>query len=420
MSKEVELSNFIWSIADLLRGPYRPPQYERVILPLVVLRRFDCVLETTKEKVVQVYAQTRQKHPDFISAHIDLKLNKITGQQFHNHSPLTFEKLKGDPDNIHLHLASYIQGFSENVQEIFNRFEFAAEIERMREHNILYLIILRFCEIDLHPSNVDNIAMGHIFEELIRKFNEQANETAGDHFTPREVIRLMVHLLFINDDASFNASALRKILDPTCGTGGMLSEAKNYFYAPEDGANQKIKLFVYGQDVNPRSYAIAASDLLLKEAPSAQLNSEIKYGDTLTDDQFKDHQFDYFLANPPFGVDWKKQETFIKREATREGFSGRFGAGLPRVNDGSFLFLQHMISKFYPVDKKKSFTGSRLAIVFNGSPLFTGGAGSGESEIRKWIIENDWLEAVVAMPEQMFYNTGIGTYIWIVTNRQGH
>lgn len=412
MSKSHELSNFIWSIADLLRGPYRPPQYERVMLPLVVLRRFDCVLESTKDAVLAKHSQYQGK---LEGDALDSVLNKISGQRFHNHSPLSFEKLKGDPDNAHLHLVSYINGFSENVRKIFERFEFGNEIERMREHNILFLVIKKFCEVDLHPDAVDNIEMGLLFEDLIRRFNEQANETAGDHFTPREVIRLMVNLLFMHDDDLLSKpGTVRKMLDPTCGTGGMLSEARKYLREHQAGA----RLFVYGQDFNPRSYAVAASDLLLRTNPDDAETSTIKFGDTLIDDQFPGERFDYFLANPPFGVDWKRQQKDVVREHEKLGFAGRFGAGMPRVNDGALLFLQHMVSKFEPVDQAKNLDGSRLAIVFNGSPLFTGGAGSGESEVRKWIIENDWLEAIVAMPEQMFYNTGIGTYVWVVTNRK--
>lgn len=412
MTKSHDLSNFIWSIADLLRGPYRPPQYERVMLPLVVLRRFDCVLEPTKQAVLTRYAQLKDKHE---GPALDLALNTISGQRFHNHSPLSFDKLKGDPDNVHLHLTSYINGFSENVRKIFERFEFTGEIERMREHNILFLVIKKFCEVDLHPGVVDNIEMGLLFEDLIRRFNEQANETAGDHFTPREVVRLMVNLLFMHDDDLLSKpNTVRKLLDPTCGTGGMLSEARKYLREHEAGA----RLFVYGQDFNPRSYAVAASDLLLRTSPNDAETSTIKFGDTLIDDQFEGEAFDYFLSNPPFGVDWKRQQKKIIDEHDKLGFAGRFGAGTPRVNDGALLFLQHMLSKFEPVEVKNNRHGSRLAIVFNGSPLFTGGAGSGESDIRKWIIENDWLEAIVAMPEQMFYNTGIGTYVWVVTNRK--
>ncbi len=346
---------------------------------------------------------------------LDKVLNKAAGQRFHNHSPLTFDKLKGDPDNIEKHLVSYIKGFSRNVRTIFDFFEFEAEIEKMREANILYLVISKFCEVDLHPDTVPNEEMGLIFENLIRKFNELANETAGDHFTPREVIRLMVNILFINDDKLLaTPGTVRKMLDPACGTGGMLAESQNYLREHHSAA----RLYAYGQDYNKRAFATAASDMLIKQVDHNGSGDNIRFGDSFTDDQFADEKFDYLLANPPFGVDWKKQQQEIERERDKLGFAGRFGAGLPRVNDGSLLFLQHMISKFDPVLPDKHKHGSRLAIVFSGSPLFTGGAGSGESDIRKWIIENDWLEAIIALPEQMFYNTGIGTYVWIVTNRK--
>lgn len=410
MADHYQLSNFIWQIADLLRGPYRPPQYERVMLPLTVLRRFDCVLTSTKD-IVLAEAKRYENSTTITGNALDEKLNKIAKQRFHNRSPLDFERLKGDPDNIDKHLVSYINGFSKNIRDIFDRFDFGAEIDKMREANILYLVVSKFCEIDLHPKAVDNIQMGLLFEDLIRRFNEAANETAGDYFTPREVIRLMVDILLSPDDEVLTQPGIiRKVLDPACGTGGMLSEAQNHLRKN----NQKASLWVFGQDFNPRAYAIAASDLLMKDGE----NSDIRFGDTLTEDRFPDDKFDYLLANPPFGVDWKKQQKFVQAERDKQGYSGRFGAGLPRVNDGSLLFLQHMISKFEPYQPEQKKSGSRLAIVFNGSPLFTGGAGSGESEIRKWVIENDWLEAIVALPEQMFYNTGIGTYIWIVTNRK--
>lgn len=408
-----ELANFIWNIADLLRGPYRPPQYERVMLPLVVLRRFDCVLEPTKTKVLAEY--DRRKGGKLGDDGLDKMLNNAAGQRFHNHSPLTFEKLKGDPDHIDKHLVSYINGFSANVRRIFDYFEFGNEIEKMREANILYLVVSKFCEIDLHPSVVKNEDMGLLFENLIRRFNELANETAGDHFTPREVIRLMVNLLFINDDELLaTPGTVRKLLDPACGTGGMLAEAQNYLR----DHHKEARLYVYGQDYNKRAYATAASDMLMKQVDHNGVGDNVRFGDTFIDDQFSVDTFDYFLSNPPFGVDWKKQQKEIQRESEKLGFGGRFGAGTPRVNDGALLFLQHMISKFEPVLPDQHKHGSRLAIVFSGSPLFTGGAGSGESDIRRWIMENDWLEAVVALPEQMFYNTGIGTYVWIVTNRK--
>jgi type I restriction enzyme M protein len=412
MPSHHELANLIWQIADLLRGPYRPPQYERVMLPMTVLRRFDCVLATTKAQVLRKDEQLKDKYKDEA---LDKVLNRAAGQRFHNHSPLTFEKLKGDPDNIDKHLVSYIKGFSSNVRTIFDFFEFETEIEKMREANILYLVVSKFCDVDLHPDSVPNEQMGLIFENIIRRFNELANETAGDHFTPREVIRLMVNILFINDDDLLTTpGTVRKLLDPACGTGGMLAEAQNYLREHHTAA----RLYVYGQDYNKRAFATAASDMLIKQVNHNGGSDNIRFGDSFTDDQFPEDKFDYFLTNPPFGVDWKKQQKEIQREHEKLGYGGRFGAGLPRVNDGALLFLQHMVSKFEPVLPDQHKYGSRLAIVFSGSPLFTGGAGSGESNIRKWIIENDWLEAIIALPEQMFYNAGIGTYIWIVTNRK--
>jgi type I restriction enzyme M protein len=406
-------SNLIWQIADLLRGPYRPPQYERVMLPMTVLRRFDCVLASSKPKVLAEHA--RLKGGKVEGEALDQRLNKAAGQRFHNHSPLDFQKLKGDPDNIEKHLVSYIKGFSTNVRDIFEFFEFENEIERMREANILYLVVSKFCDVDLHPKAVPNEQMGLIFENLIRRFNELANETAGDHFTPREVIRLMVSILFIHDDKLLaTPGTVRKLLDPACGTGGMLAEAQNYLRQHHGAA----KLYVYGQDYNKRAFATAASDMLMKQVDHNGTSNNVRYGDSFTEDQFAAETFDYFLTNPPFGVDWKKQQKEIQNEHDKRGFDGRFGAGLPRVNDGSLLFLQHMWDKRETVRPAEHKHGSRLAIVFSGSPLFTGGAGSGESDIRKWIIENDWLEAIIALPEQMFYNTGIGTYVWIVTNRK--
>ena len=405
-------ANLIWQIADLLRGPYRPPQYERVMLPMTVLRRFDCVLVPTKAKVLGDYQRAKDK---FRGEALDAWLTKAAAQRFHNHSPLDFEKLRGDPDHIAQHLVSYIQGFSANVRRIFEYFEFETEIEKMRESNILYLVVTKFCDVDLHPDRVPNEQMGLIFENLIRRFNELANETAGDHFTPREVIRLMVSILFIQDDALLaTPGTVRKLLDPACGTGGMLAEAQNYLREHHAAA----RLYLFGQDYNKRAYATAAADMLMKRVDHNGASDNIRFGDSFTDDRFTGESFDYFLTNPPFGVDWKRQKNEIVQERDKLGFAGRFGAGLPRVNDGSLLFLQHMLAKFEPVRPAEHKHGSRLAIVFSGSPLFTGGAGSGESEIRRWIIENDWLEAIIALPEQMFYNTGIGTYVWIVTNRK--
>ena len=407
-------ANLIWQIADLLRGPYRPPQYERVMLPMTVLRRFDCVLAPTKAEVLA--EQKRRKGGKLKGDALEKVLNRAADQRFHNQSDLDFEKLRGDPDQIVGHLNTYIQGFSADVRRIFvDYFDFGVEIEKMAEANILYLVVSKFGEVDLHPDRVPNEQMGLIFENLIRRFNELANETAGDHFTPREVIRLMVNLLFINDDELLaKPGIVRTLLDPACGTGGMLAEAQSYLR----DHHEQAQLYVYGQDYNPRAYAIAASDMLMKQVDHNGGGDNVRLGDSLTEDQFDAQTFDYFLTNPPFGVDWKQQAPEIKREHQARGYAGRFGAGLPRVNDGSLLFLQHMIDKFEPVRPDQQKRGARLAIVFSGSPLFTGGAGSGESNIRRWIIENDWLEAIVALPEQMFYNTGIGTYIWIVANNK--
>ena len=407
---QAELASFIWSVADLIRGPYRPPQYERVMLPMTVLRRFDCVLESTKPAVLKRYAQLKEGKVK----NLDPILNKVAGKGkdigFHNHSELDFQKLKGDPNHIAMNLVSYIKGFSGNVRTIFEYFDFEKEIEKLDEANRLYLIVSKFADVDLHPDSVDNIQMGTIFEDLIRRFNEAANETAGDYFTPREVVRLMVDLLLEPDEDAFKSGIIRKLLDPACGTGGMLSEAQRWVREQNPDAH----LIVYGQDNNDRAYAIAASDMLIK----GYQDSKIEYGNTFRDDKFPGEKFDYLLANPPFGVNWEAESKEIKQEREKLGYDGRFGPGLPRVSDGALLFLLHMISKFEPYDPAKEKNGSRLGIVFNGSPLFTGGAGSGESEIRRWIIENDWLEAIVALPEQMFYNTGIGTYVWIVTNRK--
>ena len=387
-------ANLIWQIADLLRGPYRPPQYERVMLPMTVLRRFDCVLAPTKAKVLAAYR--RRKGGRLKGDALDSVLDRAAGQRFHNHSDLDFDRLQGDPDRIAEHLSSYIAGFSANVRRIFEYFEFETEIEKMNEAHILYLVVSQFRNVDLHPDRIPNAQMGLLFENLIRRFNELANETAGDHFTPREVIRLMVDLLFIDDDELLaTPGAVRKLLDPACGTGGMLAEAQNYLREHHPQA----RLYVYGQDYNKRAYATAASDMLMKQVDHNGAADNVRFGDTFTDDRFSGETFDYFLTNPPFGVDWKMQKNEVRREHEKLGFAGRFGAGLPRINDGSLLFLQHMIAKFEPLRPAEHQHGSRLAIVLSGSPLFTGGAGSGESEIRRWIIENDWLEAIVALPD---------------------
>ncbi len=398
-----EKVNFIWSVADLLRGPYRPNQYKDVMLPMVVLRRLDCVLEPTKD-VVLAKAKTLKE-----SKIKDLEpiLNKVAKQSFHNTSRFTFEKLKGDPNNVAANLTQYLKSFSSRAREILEHFGFEEHIAKLDKANRLYLIVSKFCEIDLHPDKVSNIEMGYIFEELIRRFNEASNEEAGDHFTPREVIRLMVNLLFEPDNDILTKKGIVKTLyDSACGTGGMLSVSEEYLRE----LNPDARLEVFGQDYNDQAYAICGSDMMIK----GESLDNIHFGDSFTDDHHNGKTFDYMLANPPFGVEWKPEEKTITKEHEEQGYGGRFGAGLPRINDGSFLFLQHMISKM----KQPKEGGTRLGIVFNGSPLFTGAAGSGESNIRQWIIEHDWLDAIVALPDQLFYNTGISTYLWIVTNRK--
>lgn len=394
---------FIWSVADLLRGDYKQSEYGRVILPFVVLRRLDCVLQPTKDKVLA----TAQKLAGKIE-NLDPLLRQAAGdEQFYNTSPLTMTRLLDDPTNIADDLHTYLRAFSGGAADVLDKFDLHTQIDRLARADLLYLVVSKFCEIDLHPQAVSNIEMGYLYEELVRRFSELSNETAGEHFTPREVIRLMVNLLFIEDDDLLTKPGIVKTLaDPACGTGGMLSIAADHLRS----LNPKARLEVYGQELNPETYAICRSDMMLK----GQDASHIAYGNSFSDDGHAGKTFDYFLANPPFGVEWKKVEKAVRDEYETKGFAGRFGAGLPRINDGSFLFLQHMIAKMKPVEQG----GSRVAIVFNGSPLFTGAAGSGESEIRRWIIENDWLEAVVALPDQLFYNTGISTYFWIVTNRK--
>jgi len=401
MTNISEYSNFIWSVADNLRGDYKQADYGDVILPLTVIRRLDCVLADTKEKILKQYEKLKNKKLD----EPDILLNKTAGYKFHNHSKYDFKKLVADPDNIKANLRTYLNGFSQNAQDILEHFEFEKQIEKLDKADLLYQIVKKFEEIDMHPKKVTNLDMGYIFEELIRKFAELSNETAGEHFTPREVIRLMVNLLFINDrDILSKKGIVKTLYDPACGTGGMLTVAEDYL----NELNPDSRLELFGQEINPESYAICKSDMLI----TGHNAEHIKYKDTLREDLLK-NKFDYMLSNPPFGVKWSKSEKEVKKEHEELGYSGRFGAGLPSISDGSLLFLQTMISKMKPANG-----GSRIAIVFNGSPLFTGSAGSGVSNIRKWIIENDMLEAIVALPNQLFYNTGISTYIWIVTNRK--
>ncbi len=399
-----QMVNFIWSICNLLRGPYKRNEYRKVIIPLTVLRRFDCVLEPTKDKVLKEYDKLKGKPETVINA----QLSTITGETFYNLSRLNFKMLLDDPNQIAPNLNSYINAFSPNVRQIFERFDFGVQVNRMNEKNLLFNVVKSFAsdEIDLSPAKIDNMQMGYVFEELIRIGAEQSNEEAGEHFTPREVITLMVNLLLSPETDLRKSHVVKTIYDPACGTGGMLSVAENYLKT----LNSEAQPHLFGQDWNDEAWAICRADMLIKGEDS----DNIKQGCTFEHDGFKKEKFDYMLANPPFGVEWKQQQRAIESEHNTLGDDGRFGAGLPRINDGALLFLQHMISKM----RTQADGGSRIGIVFNGSPLFTGDAGSGESDIRKWIIGNDWLEAIVALPDQLFYNTGISTYIWIVTNRK--
>jgi type I restriction enzyme M protein len=396
------LSAFLWSVADLLRGDYKQSDYGKVILPFTVLRRLDCVLESSKPAVLAELAAKQQA-----KLNPEPFLLRKAGQSFYNTSPLDMKKLMGDQDHIRENLFAYIQGFSPAVRDIFERFEFHLQIDRLAKAGLLYQVTEKFVNVDLHPEAVDNSQMRLVFEELIRKFAEISNETAGEHFTPREVIRLMVNLIFIEDDDILSKpGVVRTIYDPTAGTGGMLSIAGEYL----EEHNPQARLTMFGQELNPESYAICKADMLIK----GQNVANIVFGTTLNDDGHPHRKFDYMLSNPPFGVEWKKVEKEVRKEHESQGFNGRFGPGLPRVSDGSLLFLLHLISKMRPAKDG----GSRFGIVLNGSPLFTGGAGSGESETRRYVLENDLLEAIIGLPTDMFYNTGISTYIWIISNRK--
>jgi len=400
MTNFQDKANFIWSVADLLRGDYKQAEYGKVILPFTILRRLDCLLEDTKPQVLKHYEKIKDQGDEMI----DMILNQKSGYRFfHNHSPFNFEKLVNDPDNIASNLRNYVAGFSVSVKEVFENFRFDEQIERLEEADLLFQTVKSFKNIDLY--NIEELEMGYIFEHLIRRFAEASNETAGEHFTPREVITLMVHLLFAEDSEIFEDGIIKNLYDPACGTGGMLSVADQYFN--EYNGKESSVLNLYGQELNPESYAICKSDMMIK----GQDPQNIKLGNSFSNDGLENETFDYMLSNPPFGVNWKKVRGKIKEEHEKKGFGGRFGAGLPNVNDGSMLFLQHMIHKMNP-------EGARIAIVFSGSPLFTGQAGQGVSNIRKWIIENDLLEGIIALPNQLFYNTGINTYIWLLNNNK--
>jgi type I restriction enzyme M protein len=396
------LSAFIWSVADLLRGDYKPADYGKVILPFTVLRRLDCVLAPTKADVLAEFEKRTKA-----GVNPESFLKRKAKQSFFNTSSMDLKKLLGDPAHVRQNLEAYVQGFSAEVRDIFERFEFANQVEKLAKAKLLYQVAEKFAGIDLHPDRVSSSQMGLVFEELIRRFAEASNETAGDHFTPRDVIRLMVDLLFIeDDDALSRPGVVRTIYDPTAGTGGMLSMAEEHLKT----GTRNVQLTMSGQELNPESYAICKADMLIK----GQNVSNIAFGNTLSEDGHIGRTFDYMLANPPFGVEWKKVEKEVRKEHEDKGFDGRFGPGLPRVSDGSLLFLLHMLSKMRPAAEG----GCRFGIVLNGSPLFTGGAGSGESEIRRYLLENDLVEAIVALPTDMFFNTGIATYVWILTNRK--
>ena len=401
------LGSFVWSIAELLRGDFKQSEYGKVVLPFVVLRRLDCILEATKPAVLEMAASLPN---DIDEEARDALLSGVVGEniRLYNESRFTFASLKGqDPKDIHKNLIDYITKFSANVRDVFpDKFLFTDQLKRLNDAGLLYQVFDRFTQIDLHPDTVSNLEMGYLFEDLIRRFSEISNETAGEHYTPREVIRLIVSLLLINDrDALTGSGVIRQVYDPAAGTGGMLAIAEMEMKA----LNDRIRVELFGQELNPESFAICKSDMLV----TGHNPENIAFGNTLTQDAHTNRRFHYMLSNPPYGVDWKKYAAPIKDEAAEQGMDGRFGAGLPRISDGQLLFLQHMISKM-----RNDEQGSRIGIVMNGSPLFTGGAGSGESEIRRWMLENDWVEAIIALPTDLFYNTGIQTYVWLLTNRK--
>ena len=400
MNNFQDKANFIWQVADdILRGSFKQHEYGDVILPFVVLRRLDCVLEDHKDAVITTYKKFKDVLPD----PAQVLLHATNGLNFYNTSYYDLRRLAQDAGNIELNFNNYINGFSENVREMIDNFQIDKIVARLLKNNLMFPLVDKFTEIDLHPDVVANHEMGYIFEELLRRFSEMSNETAGEHYTPREVIRLMVNLLFAEHQEELKGRGIiRTVFDPACGTGGMLTIAKEHI---RQKINPDVEIVMYGQELNEQTYAIAKSDVLIMGEEA----DNIRQGTSFSEDRFKGTRFNYMLSNPPFGVSWKKEQEFIKNEANE--YHGRFHAGLPRVSDGALLFLQHMISKMEP-------RGSRIAIIFNGSPLFTGDAGSGESNIRKWIIENDWLEAIIALPTELFYNTGIATYIWIVSNRK--
>ncbi len=401
MSNHNEISSFIWNVCDdVLRGLFKQHEYGDVILPFVVLRRLDCVLEGKKDEIIKVHKEYRDKFDD-TSKIIHSKLNL----KFSNYSEYDLRRLKDEPNKLSENFYDYLSSFSTNVQDIIQNFGLQKHIDKLEKNNKLYLLVEKFTDIDLHPSNVDNHVMGNIFEELLRKFSEMSNETSGEHYTPRDVVNLLVSLVFSSDKEKLSdPNKIISVYDPCCGTGGMLTIGKDWVH---QNINKEVDVNLFGQELNPQTYSICKSDFLITDEEP----DNIKLGSTLTNDQHSDgnRKFDYMITNPPFGVSWKSEQKQILNESSEYG--GRFSVGTPRSSDGSLLFLQHLISKMET-------QGSRIGIVFNGSPLFTGDSGSGESEIRKWIIENDWLESVVSLPDQLFFNTGISTYIWVVTNKK--
>lgn len=401
-------AQLIWNIADILRGGWHQYEYQNVILPLLVLKRLDAILADTKAKVLEKNNEYKGK------VDVDPILKQTSGVGFYNTSPYDFKKLTEDHNNIATNFQHYLNGYSENIRDIFEKFEFGKQLERLEGGKLLLLVIQELNKVDLHPRVVENHEMGLIFEELLRKFSEMSNETAGEHYTPRDVIRLMVEVLFETDAKDLKKPhVIKTIYDPACGTGGMLTVGKDYVI---ENINKDATFFLFGQELNPVTYAMAKSDILIKgENPDFIKGGEKDHSkaSTLSNDQFFGETFDYGLCNPPYGVDWKKDKEAVEHEA-RRGFAGRFGAGTPRISDGQLLFLQHLVSKMRP----EKDGGARLGIVHNGSPLFTGDAGSGESEIRRWLLEKDYLETIIALPDQLFYNTGINTYLWFVTNRK--
>ena len=399
-SNHSQTAAFLWSIAELLRGDFKQSQYGRIILPFTLLRRLECVLAPTKAAVLTAWEQHRAK-PELAR---DKLLLRVAGQQFYNTSPLTLARLSDTQTADDL--ISYVQGFSPEAREIFEHFHFEEFVDQLTASNLLYQVVQRFAETDLSPQAIANAGMGSIFEELIRKFAESSNETAGEHFTPRDIVQLTTSLVITGQEDKLQPNAIVTLYDPTAGTGGFLSEGDEYIQS----TSERVTVSLHGQELNPESYAICKADMLIK----GQRVSNIKLGNTLSEDQLAAQTFDFMLSNPPFGVDWKKVQRQVTAEHQQQGFAGRFGPGLPRVSDGSLLFLLHLVSKMRPPQAG----GSRIGIILNGSPLFTGGAGSGESEIRRYLLQNDLVEAIVALPTDMFYNTGIATYVWVLSNRK--